>query len=517
MWGNTDPVPVLILRTTTAENLAVDESLELLGTLIDTSFDEQNEVGLRAAIDFGERLEERKLNSEQRVVLYYFISNAWADLWCFTYRSSNPWAWEHEEVEKQIVYLRRALLEPGFRSVQKERRAQIHTNLGNLLNQIGRSVEALEQWRRAIVIVEIFGMARANYAQGLAHYGNSLHKPHDAILILNKALDGLESAVELPGIHPEAAEHFDDFLKRLRAASPRFAFGNHKFEKQKNLGRSKTEIAYRRWALENTLFLNHLNDVGENLPEAAVDNLTLPPLVRPIAERSMHLEGLINQIKQEFVSARYVFFEGIISERVHFSDRGVALYDTYDYPSYSLAVERIKVAFRLAYSILDKIAYFLNDYLNLNIPEKQVSFRAVWYEPTGKSKRLRNEFKDRQNWSLRGLFWLSKDLYEETFRSFIEPEAQELSAIRNHLEHKYLKVHEFGPLDPEDREDALAYSIGRGELTEKTLKMLQLVRSAIVYLTLSVHDEENARKKGKKDKDKVLNIYIDTWEDDWKF
>src|SRR5262249_34479893 len=39
---------------------------------------------------------------------------------------------------------------------------------------------------------------------------------------------------------------------------------------------------------------------------------------------------------------------------------------------------------------------------------------------------------------------LSKDLYqaEPGFQSAIEPDAQELNEIRNHLEHKYLKVHE---------------------------------------------------------------------------
>lgn len=513
MWENTDSVPELILRTTTANDLTVDESLELLGTLIDTSFDERSEAGLRSAIEFGERLQIRDATSEQKVVLYYFLSNAWCDLGCCSSRSTNAWAWQNDEVEKQIVYLRRAILEPGFEIVQKERRAQIFTNLANLLNQIGRSVEALEQWRRAIAVIVDFGMARANHAQGLAHYGNSLHKPHDAIIILNKALEELEGAVNLPSIHPEARDHFDEFLQRLRTCSPRFAFGNHKFEQRNNFGRSKAEIGYRTWALENTLFLNHLNDVGAGLPEAAVDNLTLPPLVRPIEERSMHLEGLINQIKQEFVSARFVFHEGISAEKVHFSDRGVALYNTYDYPSYSLAVEKVKIAFRLAYSILDKIAFFLNDYLNLNIPEKGVSFRSVWFD--GK-KSLRNEFENRENWSLRGLFWLSKDLYEKSFRSAIEPEAQELLIIRNHLEHKYLKVHEFGPLDPEDREDTLAYSIGRDELSQKTLKMLQLARSAIVYLLLAIRNEELARAKGRQDNGKVANIYIDTWDDNWK-
>jgi len=46
---------------------------------------------------------------------------------------------------------------------------------------------------------------------------------------------------------------------------------------------------------------------------------------------------MYNQLKQEFVSARYLYYEGITSEAVHFSDKKVYLYDTLDAPVYSLA------------------------------------------------------------------------------------------------------------------------------------------------------------------------------------
>lgn len=120
MWNTSDSIPELIQRTSAITSLTIDESLELLGTLIDKSFDEQNEPGFRAAIEFGESLEAGESTSEQRVVLYYFMSNAWTGLWCSTSRASSPWAWEDHGVEKQIVYLRRAISEPEFGTVQKE-------------------------------------------------------------------------------------------------------------------------------------------------------------------------------------------------------------------------------------------------------------------------------------------------------------------------------------------------------------------------------------------------------------
>ena len=49
---------------------------------------------------------------------------------------------------------------------------------------------------------------------------------------------------------------------------------------------------------------------------------------------------------------RRVLWEGIKSDEPHFSDREVLLYNTLDYPSYGLSVEKVKMAFRMAYSIL---------------------------------------------------------------------------------------------------------------------------------------------------------------------
>src|SRR5260370_37886414 len=107
--------------------------------------------------------------------------------------------------------------------------------------------------------------------------------------------------------------------------------------------------------------------------------------------------AFFNQIKQEFVSARFLRFEGITSSGAHYSDRGVLLHNTFDYPTYSLAIERVKSAFRILYSLFDKIAFFLNQYLELAIPERQVTFRTFWYVSQDRKKGLRPELQQRRN------------------------------------------------------------------------------------------------------------------------
>ena len=118
----------------------------------------------------------------------------------------------------------------------------------------------------------------------------------------------------------------------------------------------------------------------------------------------------------------------------------------------------------MAYSVFGKIAYFLNHYLKLGMPLTSVSFRSVWR--TQKGEPVRELFEASENWPLRGLFWISKDLYEPGVHEVAEPDAEALAELRNHLEHKYVKVHEMGlprPIAGSDRKDPffddLAYAI----------------------------------------------------------
>jgi len=184
-----------------------------------------------------------------------------------------------------------------------------------------------------------------------------------------------------------------------------------------------------------------------------------------------------------------------------------------------LGVEQVKVSFRMCYSLLDKIAYFLNYYMKLDIPERQISFRHIWREKS--SDRVRPEFISSENWPLRGLYWLSKDLFETDFKEVMEPEAYAFHDLRNHLEHKYVKVvspvsglsvkQATGPFA-----DTLAYVVSLPDLEGKALKLLQLVRTALIYLSLGMHREEARRSEGAPPGRLVMPMPLDVWEDECK-
>ena len=232
--------------------------------------------------------------------------------------------------------------------------------------------------------------------------------------------------------------------------------------------------------------------------------------------------GFYNQMKQEYVSARYLLYEGIHNDEPHFSDKNVRLENTLDYPVYSFNAEKIRIAMRMAYSLFDKIASFIQYYFDLShIPSYKLNFGNVWYKSQGKNK-LAPVFDGHENWALRGLFWLSKDLefFSEMYvESSMDPGAKELRETRNELEHGYLKLHEPmwpGP-DVESRlQDDLATSLYQGDFEELSLKSLRKARSALVYLSLAIQQEEQMKSENIDENEVAVPVHLGRWEDEWK-
>jgi len=521
---NREQIYKSLMSVKSLTGFTTEKSLEHIGLLIDLSFDLHQKEGLKHPIRLSEELQKRQITSYQSALLNYFLANAWANLRLLRQNSSRVWDWEQQEMEMEIFHLRSASKEDGFSELPKERQCQILTNLANLLDHIGRFVEAIEYWDRALGIIPSFTMARGNRAIGLIHYTRALYDKGHTLLFLKSAHTDLKTALSSP-LYKNARKSFEKYQNWVESVLSPESIDKDVDMHAFSLGSSKQETQYRQWCLNNRLFLNPLNDLGP-YPIGARDILTAPSIVVDLG-KGPYYPAYFNQIKQEFVSARYLYYEAVTTKQTHFSDRDVLLYNTLDYPSYSLAVEKTKVVFRMTYSLFDKIAYFLNHYLNLSILEKRVSFKTFWYVSRKKTKSLRPDLKSRRNWPLRGLFWLSKDLYEDKpgFKKSIEPDAQELSEIRNHLEHKYLKLHDdlwSGPPSQNNNKtslalaDTLAFSLHRRDFEAKTLRLMKMIRAALIYLSLAIHYEEQQRAKERDPNKVVSESPLDIWKDEWK-
>jgi hypothetical protein len=151
-----------------------------IGQLIDLSARLSRADGSRRAIQLCDSLRLRQdiaLSDEHSTLLLYFEANAWEPL----VRTSlaNPtavWAWMDKAFENQIRRLRQAQRSPGFPKLNPFCRSQVHTNLGNALDFIGRFVEALECYECAVKAYPAHGMARGNLGICWARYG--FMQPH---------------------------------------------------------------------------------------------------------------------------------------------------------------------------------------------------------------------------------------------------------------------------------------------------------------------------------------------------
>jgi tetratricopeptide (TPR) repeat protein len=513
-----DKVKELLARP--VESMADAEALEHIGGIVDLGADLRSSEITDKAIQLLDALGARSLSEGHEVLRLYFLSNAYATRVALAGQGA-VWVWEQTDRQKQIIELRRAIRHPGFEHIDPQRQCQILTNLANQLNTVGRFVEAIELWDRALALNPNFAMALGNRGAALLHYARALYDRRHAGLMYVAGHDSLDRAVaetaEYDAAEPDEVRKWftnqrDRLLKNARIENIRESVALN----GDSLGETADEKAYRTWCLQNRLFLNPLNDLGPH-SIAARDALMLPSLRAPISVLPPPYIGFFNQMKQEFVSARFSYYEGITSQGVHFSDRDVLLYNTLEYPDYCLAVERMRTAYRVAYSLLDKIGFFINSYFAVGYKANQVYFSKVWRDPPGNKPKVSDRFSNYENWPLRGLYWLSKDIYEEELQAVTEPDAQALKEVREHLEHKYLQVHQEWAVHEPSRgtEDLAIYPLGRKVLSVRTLRVLKLVRAALIYLSLAIHREEQ-RRENSSGAGFVAPSMLDTWDDDWK-
>lgn len=495
------------------------EALRYIGELVDEGGDTGNRGRADRALELSDELEARGVPPKLAAVLDYFRANAWEVRYLQRLGDrAQVWDWEQPEVQQQVFLLRRAMNGPAFDDLHLIHRCQILTNLGNQLDKLGRFVEAQAMWTRTLAIDPNFWMARANRGNGLMYYVRDLYDSGHQFVLAAHAHRNLADAVDNIATFPDRgdtrlAAQFANSRDRIASGFDVARFWAEHEPDRWGLGDAPGEAAYRRWCLDNVLFLNPLNDV-ERTSIAARDILGLPSFRLRLSEPPIVI-GMANELKQGFASARWLLYDGTHTDAVHFSDREVLLLNTLDYPAYGLSVEKVKLAFRVAYSTLDKIAYFLNHYLALGIPEKRVSFRTIWREKD--NGPIRDVLVQSENWPWRGLFWLGKDLFDECMRETTEPDARALAELRNHLEHKYVKVHEMGPptaVTGDPFHDTLAYAIGRTDLERRTLKLLQLARAALIYLFLGMHRRERARETDEGEF--VGPMPLHPLDDDWK-
>jgi len=517
---NSNPEKVF-QRVSQVESLCEHDNnvaIGILGLLIDSAGITDNLKGLGRAINLAKDMLGQDLKQGYASRVHYDMGNAYSYLRKSSSSSTDQWNWENILLEKEILHFREALESDEVEEIYEQELCKVYTNLGNALSGIGRFIEAIYCWNQALKIDSDFSQAKGQKGIGLFHYARAHYDLGHSAMLLRVAYKQLTEALE-GNLFPKMKDRFDNYRYKIEELFKPGELENQQDFEEYSLGDTEEEKEYRLWCLENTLFLNSLNDITSR-SIAGRDILHLGSVTSEDSNRIVSSVGFFNQIKQEYISARYLLYKGFHDEGVHFADKDVYLENTPDYPSYSLNTERIRASFRIAYSLFDKIATFIQHYFELSyIEDPGPHFDQVWYNSKWKND-LAPEFKKRKNWSLRGLFWLSKDLeYSNSMyvENSLEPGAEELKNLRNKLEHEYVKLHDdlwTGPGTDEFVEDELAKSLYLHTFKEKTIKILQKARAGIIYLAFAINEEERRKKKGQDNS--TTPLYLGKYEVEWK-
>lgn len=490
--------------------------IDALGERIDHACDAGDMDDLQRCIADAEVVASNITDDVAISTTHYYIANAYSGLHSERKSSNIPDIEHNHYLEKEIWHLRKAAAISSVGGValfKSDLPCRIATNLGNALNHIGRFSEAIECWDTARDEINDFAMAQGNKGYGLFYYARLLPEETQQVAFLFEARRNLRLACQ-GNLESGAAIPFEKTIEWISAIIPEDI--GLKLDGYP-LGEDLPEQKYRQWSLKSRLFLNPLNDIFQ-ASISAYDGLMLPPITAGISEKPK-LHGLFNQIKQEYASARYMIYEGLESNswETHFSDKDVLLYDLLDYGKYSVSIEKLKMSYMMLFSIFDKIAYLLNVHYELNIPVGKTSFRKLWSKDFSYTTTILTTRSGELNWPMRGLHWVSKDLYSSDMQNVIEPQAKELQAIRNHIAHKYLKVHDelwqgLGSLDLFN--DGMAHSITRNDLEAKCIKLIKLVRAAIIYAVsgIYIYEKERSMERDGLVAPMVLNTIDDRWK-----
>ncbi|TCK80905.1 LA2681 family HEPN domain-containing protein [Albibacterium bauzanense] len=474
------------------------EILDFIGELFDLSLDLNNPKGIDKGLELSLKIADGNLSNSDLIRFHYYLANGWSSRRFFTrYEKSESWDFDQQELSKELFHLRKCISIEDFNKEKSELQCQVYTNLGNHFSHVGRFIDAQEWWNKALSVISYFPMALGNIGHGLFSYAGCLYSSSHKTIFVYHAYKHLKQTLNYKNfLHPNAYQSFKKLLENIERQWPK-EYLDSKQSFEFDLGKNKKLRSYREWCLQNTLYLNSLNDLGP-LEIASHDLLHLPSMTVELNATPKY-HTLFNQIKQEYGTARFLFYEGTRLPSQSYGDKDIVLVDTSDYAEYSYNLEKIKITYRIIYSLFDKIAYLLNDYLKVGMPRNRTSFRGLWHE-NNRDRSLRNIFMGNRNLALRGLYWLSKDLFDkdDAHVEAIEPEAKELSEIRNHIEHKSFKIKQYGNWGED--EDNFTFSIGRAKFEQKTFKQLRLIRAAIIYTSLAIHHEE----VGKEQKHTIL-------------
>lgn len=242
-----------------------------------------------------------------------------------------------------------------------------------------------------------------------------------------------------------------------------------------------------------------LEPCAEILPDPCflVDSLVLPFNAE---EGKDEFIGLFNQLKSEYIHARYLWYITEDNKQKYFFEKNIDLVDIKDTANYSYNDTLMRMSFRIIYSAFDRIGFFINEYFNVGLKGSNVSFKNIWKEELkGRNGEIYFTIpnpltKHLDNVGLKALYWLQKDLVDKKEVCVTDPHSMIMFEMRNNMEHNVLRTVDNSTISKTSKFTTFATD---RQIEHNTFRILKLFREALIYLVIAVN--ENLKKEKKRD------------------
>ncbi len=450
----------------------------LIQILLSTGQHYKSKAITQCALDAFDKVKAKAPNDP---ALYYDIATGYLELYDFRHRDDGANIFDCEDIIKQ-----------GFKYAQKASASdpRVLTNLGNLYDVVGRPVEAINCYERALRRDKDFGMALGNKAVALETLApitrySTMYRVY-AHQLYQSAFIHKQSIIDVGG--PKSLEILQDRDKEIvrrytESGNAELLNKDLRHEDYDESSLSDFVKFYTDFCIRNDLYLNlHIID---KTATASVGDSVIPQLITRIGDgdEQQYVNDIIfrlNEITEAYMTARI----SLVQSQYTNSDLSAIsnqtnLVNLLDYSVSNIYVGHLKSAYKEAFSVLDKIAVLVNHYLDLGLPEDRCYYRNVWYEHDTNGEMLDppviSSKVKAQGYRLFGLYQLCQELCGSKF-----------SHIRNALTHRYLRVYRAikGPRGTYMFED----------LTQTTVDALYEIKCAIMYVSLFIESKEGAKR-----------------------
>jgi len=474
-----------------------------VGFLIEIGFGLRNSKIIKEGIIKGQKLLKDSSYVNQKVNLYYNCANGYMSFYQLKYERERDVEQivDNENLQNAKRNFREAIMEANH--IDSKLRSKLWTNYGNCLDSLGRGVEAFYAYDEALKIDPSFPMALGNKAIAMRFFADISGIYRGAMYI--KSYQMLKSALENKDLIKfggvAAKMNFEDEIQRIKKQFKDKNILSKNLEHPRyDLPRATSfEKFYIEFCSKHKLFLNfHIHEDG---CEASIGDPVFISLITPIDDDKTfyNLAKYINQIKEDYATARLLLVQSQF-KREDFDNisKRTTFVNTLDYSMFNIYIGLLKTAFKEAYNILDKISRFIKEYYKFDV-EGNIYFTTIWQCKNDKNEwQIRPEIVNSKNISLYALY--------DIFLDFKSGYYKRIQDIRNASVHERLVIYD-SILTSWDKK-VNKYNIGYKTMLSQTIKLLQLVKSLIIYLINFVQLEENKKKKDSTGL--IAAMYVDT-------